>query len=264
MAIRTPTPPVDFDDRDYYPLHEEDDVPEIPRHKVQTTGIYDVLRTRLPGRFVTGNVCIYWARGNRRLYRAPDVFVAESSPDDPEARVYLTWRDPPIHFAAEVGSRSTFRTDEGPKQEIYERHVRAREYLYFNHPVRDLRLWRMGPDGYELVTPEANGRLRSAELELEFGIDEAGFLRIYTLDGELLRTHPEEAQQRRMAEERAAEEARRRQEAEERAAEEARQRREAEERARQAEAGVAEELTRRQALERELAALRAQLRDRDA
>jgi Uma2 family endonuclease len=206
------------DERDHYPIHEEDSVPETPYHKEQTTYCYSALRARFPEWFVTGNVCIYWEQGNVSLYRAPDVFVAEGTPSHPDPRVYLTWEDPPILFAAEIGSRSTFRVDEGPKVEIYARHIRAEEYLYANPPQGDLRLWRLGPEGYEPVAAEANGRLRSAVLDLEFGLDESGWLWIYTRDGERLRTH-EEAEQL-----------------------------------------LTEERTRREALERQLAALQAELR----
>jgi Uma2 family endonuclease len=223
MATRAPTALVE--DRDWYPIHEEDDVAEIPFHKEQTTDLYDALRVRFPQYFVTGNVCIYWERGNRSLYRAPDLFVAAGKPADPEPRVYLTWSDPPILFVAEIGSRSTLREDEGPKVEIYQDHIRAAEYLYSNPPKGDLRMWRMGDAGYEEVTPEPNGRLRSAELDLEFGI-EGGFLRIYTPDGERLRTHEEaeqllaeQAQLRQEAEARAAAERARREELERRLAE---------------------------------------------
>jgi phage-related minor tail protein len=178
------------------------------------------------------------------------VFVADGQPSDPQPRVYHTWQDPPILLAIEIGSRSTFRVDEGPKQEIYEQLIRARAYLYANPPVGDLRLWqRGGPGRYETVVPEANGRVRLADLGLEFGI-EAGHLRIYTLEGARLRTHDESEALLTVV-------AQQRQEAEERAAAEARQREEAEERAREAEERAAAEQKQRAELERQLAALRA-------
>jgi hypothetical protein len=186
------TPAVSFpaDDRECYPLHEEDDVPEIDFHRVQTTDLHDALRARFPERFVGANICIYWVPNNTHLYRAPDVFVAEGMTEEPHPRVYLTWLEPAILLAIEIGSRSTFREDEGPKQQIYERHIRAREYLYSNPPVGDLRLWRSGPHGYELVPVQPNGRVQSAAVSLEFGIEE-GYLRAYTPEGERLRTHLE-------------------------------------------------------------------------
>jgi hypothetical protein len=170
--------------------------------------------------------------------------------------VYQTWRQPPVAFVAEIGSRSSGREDEGPKVEIYQEQVRAREYYYADPPNGEQRLWRMGPAGYEAVAPEANGRLRSVELGLELALEE-GELRLYTPAGELLLNHVETDAAWREAEAQRAEEARRRQEAEAQRAEEARRRQEAEarraeeaRRRQEAEARVAE-------LERQLAELRA-------
>src|SRR5437016_660444 len=235
-----------INDRDCYPIHEEDDVPEIDFHKVQTTDLYDALRIRFSDRFVGADICVYWIPGNTRLYRAPDVFVADGTVAVQHPRVYLLWQDPPLLLAIEIGSRSLFREDEGPKQEVYEQHIRAAEYLYSNPPHSDLRLWRTGPNGYDLIPLDARGRVRSETLQLEFGIED-GYLRVYTLEGERLRTHEEseaflveEADRRREAEARAVTEAQQRQEAETRAVAEARQRQEAEARARDAEARARE------------------------
>jgi Uma2 family endonuclease len=248
--------PTDLDDRDLYPLHEEDDVTEIPFHERQVRYLRNALSVHFPGWFVTGNVAIYWEPGNTRRYRAPDVFVAREPLPEPDPRVYLTWLDPPVIFVAEIGSRSTQRADEGPKVEIYSRHVRAAEYLYSDPPRGSLRLWRQGPEGYEEVPAEANGRFRSAELQLEFGLEER-FLRVYTLEGARLRTHEEAEHEAQEAGRRAAAEARRR-------AAEARRRQAAEARAAQAEERAAEEAARRQELERQLAELRARMPDGSA
>jgi hypothetical protein len=229
--MSTRVSPSVVEDRDLYPLHEEDDVTEIPRHERQVRYLRDALSARFPDWFVTGNVGIYWEKGNYELYRAPDVFVVREPLLVPDPRVYLTFEDPPILFVAEIGSRSTQRVDEGPKLEIYTRHVRAAEYLYADPPRRDIRFWRREPRGYEPVAPEASGRFRSVELELEFGLDEDGFLRIYTLDGEPLRTH-EEAEQHLQ---------------------------DAQQRLQSAEALAAQEAARREELERQLAELRARL-----
>jgi Uma2 family endonuclease len=232
MAVRSPT--LSVDDQDYYPLHEEDDVPEIPPHELTVRDLRNVLSLRLPGWFVTGNVCIYWDRGNKKKYRAPDLLAVREPLAEAVHRVYLTWMQPPVTFVAEVGSKSTFRADEGPKVEIYRELIRAEEYLYADPPKRVLRLWRLGPAGTAEVTPGASGRLRSEALGLEFGLDEAGELRVYTLEGTVLLTHEETEAARQAAEAARQQEAAARVEAEARAA----------------------------ALERQLAELRARLGER--
>jgi Uma2 family endonuclease len=221
--------PAVWDDQDFYPLHEEADVPEIPPHRRWVTYLYDALQARFPAWFVTSNVLIYWEPGNREACRAPDLLVVKAPLAQPVERVYQTWLQPPVAFVAEIGSRSTLKEDEGPKVEVYQDRVRAGEYYYADPPQGVQRLWRMGDErsggGYEEVTAEANGRLRSAELELEFALEE-GEVRLYTLTGELLLNHVEtdaawrEAEaQRAAAEAERAEEARRREAAEARVAE---------------------------------------------
>ena len=214
MAVRSPT--LSVDDQDYYPLHEEDDVPEIPPHEATVRDLRNVLSLRFPGWFITGNVCIYWDRGNIKKYRAPDLLAVREPLAEEVHRVYLTWMQPPVTFVAEVGSKSTFRKDEGPKVRIYRDLIRAEEYLYADPPKGVLRLWRWGPEtsdareGDREVKPEPNGRVRSAALALEFGV-EAGELCVFTLEGERLLTHKEsdaawkqEAAARQAAEARAA------------------------------------------------------------
>jgi Uma2 family endonuclease len=208
VAIKAPA--FSPDDQEYYPLHEEDDVPETPPHREVVTYVYDALRVRFPNWFITSNVCIYWERGNTRDYRAPDLFVVKEPLTEPVTRVYQLWKQPPVAFVLEIGSRSTFRKDVGPKVEVYQERVKAAEYLHVDLDHGAKQLWRMGRTGYEPIAAEANGRLRSQELGLEFDLVD-GVLRIFTQDGEMLLTHEEEARLRQK-------EARLRQEAEERAA----------------------------------------------
>jgi len=215
MAVRTPplsgdnpmdaARPLSVDDQEYYPLHEEDDVPEIPPHRRDVTYLDNALSAHFPGWFVTGNVCLYWKRGNTKRYRAPDLLVVKGPLAEAVHRVYLTWQQPRVTFVAEIGSKSTFRKDEEPKVAIYRDLIQAEEYLYADPPRGVLRLWRWLEGEFREVTPEANGRRRSAALALEFGFNATGELRVYTLEGEVLLTHEESEAARQAAEARAAE-----------------------------------------------------------
>jgi Uma2 family endonuclease len=284
--MTTPASTATVDEHRLYPIHEEDNVPEIGSHELTVRYARDVLAALFPDSLVTGDICIYWERGNMQRYVAPDVFVVPDRAPEPLPRTYLLWLDPPVPFVMEVGSDSTRRIDLDEKPSIYSQQVRAEEYLYVDppepeSPLREIRLWRLGPGGYEPVAPEPNGRYRSAVLGVEFGRDEAGKLRIY-VDGEPQPGHVEESQRRRAAESRVGEEMLRRREAEERAeaearrhAEEASLRREAEERAETEARRHAEEVTlrreaeeraatveaQREALERQIAELQARLQE---
>jgi len=248
--------------QDYNKQHEDDDVPENPPHEAAVRYARDAIAARFPDWFVTGNVCIYWERGNTKDYRAPDLFVVKEPLTEPVRQVYQLWKQPPVAFALEVGSRTTFRQDVGPKVELYQEKVKAAEYCHIDLDRGRKRFWRLGPSGYEEIAPEPNGRLRSLELALELDLED-DLLRVYTFDGERLRSHEESEQQLEVTEQRLevteqrleateqqlAEEARQRQEAEQQAEAEARRRQEAEERAAE--------------LERQIAELRAQRADPD-
>lgn len=246
--MTTPVPTVAVDEHKLYPIHEEDNVPETSPHELAVRYARDVLAALFPDCLVTGDLCIYWERGNMQRYAAPDVLVVRGRPREPLPRTYLLWQDPPVSFVLEIGSDSTRHIDLGEKPEIYSEHIKAPEYFYADPPdpessMREMRLWRLGAAGYEEVLPEAppgqagSMRLRSEVLGVEFGWDEAGFLRIW-VEGVAQPTHDEVRQQ---------------------AEEEARGRQEAEARAREAEARAAEEAARRRELEQQLADLRARL-----
>jgi Uma2 family endonuclease len=250
MAL--PASPAPLEDRSRYPLHEEDDVPEIPFHERVVRYLRDALEARFPDRFVTGNACIYWEPGNYADYAAPDVFVAEGWPRQPKPRVYLSFEDPPILFVAEIASRTTRRIDTKAKPDVYGEILAVPEYLFYDPDTGEFWLRRLRGGGYEEVEPEPTGRLRSEVLELEFGADPDGFLWAYTPDGERLLTHAEAEARRQEAEARRQEAEARRQEAEALAAREAKGRASESRRRRAAEARAAE-------LERQLAELRARL-----
>jgi Uma2 family endonuclease len=289
--MSTPVPTAAVDEQKLYPVHEEDNVPETSPHELAARYLRDALGALFRDCLVTGDICIYWERGNRKRYAAPDVLVVRGRQRLPLPRTYLLWQQPPVSFVVEIGSDRTRQIDLEEKPGTYGEHVKAEEYFYADppdpeSPLRELRLWRLGPEGYLPVEPQANGRLRSEVLGVEFGWDAADMLRIY-VDGVPQPTYEESEQRgeeesvrRQEAETARAEEARRRQHAETARTEEARRRQEAEARAqvaaeqsREAEARVADEANRRreaesraadetalrQELERQVAELRARL-----
>lgn len=268
--MASPLSSPDLDDRNSYSLYPEADMPETFLHERVCRYLRGAIATFGRHWSVTGNVCIYRLPGNIEPPIAPDVFVVKEPLPEPEPRVYLFWRDPPINFVAEVASRSTVQDEEGIRLAKYQDNLNVPEHLYYDPERKLLKLRRLGPAGYEEVAPDHRGRARSEQLGLEFGLDEEGFPWAYTLDGERLMTHEEEGLRRQEAEARAAEEARLRQEAEARAVDEAERRQEAEAQAaaesrrrQEAEARAAAETARREELERQLAALRAKLEPSD-
>ncbi len=206
IAMRRSWPPVPpdvppgVDEHDLYPDHEEDRIPLKPRHELQTRYLRDALAARFPSLWATGEISMYWEKGNPRKCVLPDVVVIDCPPPKPLPSTYLKWVDPPVLVVMEIGSKSTFRRDEKPKVRTYEVDLASAEYLYFHPDREELRFFRMGAQGYQRVAPDARGRVYSEMLELWFGPDEEGWLRAYTADGERLLTHEESEHARREAE----------------------------------------------------------------
>jgi len=189
------------DEHELYPVHEEDTVLERPQHERQVRYLRDALTARFPERCVTGEVCMYWVEMAFGLYRAPDVLVVDRLPPAEPPPVYLGWKDGPALLVIEVGSKSTFKEDEGPKVDRYLLDLDVPEYLYFwPHPNprrRRTRMWRLVDDQVADVAPLPCGRFYSETVGLEFGVDAEGMLRIYERGGNAL---PDSVELKRMYE----------------------------------------------------------------
>jgi Uma2 family endonuclease len=176
-----------LDERELYPVHEEENVPVRPAHEYQVWTLLSALRTRLPQFWVTGDICMYWEEGAIRRFVAPDVVVLERPIEGEDPGVYLAWKDARPLLTIEIGSKSTFKEDEGPKVERYIGDLQVGEYLYYKpHRMRrwrNLVMWRLDGDDVVAVEPNAAARLSSRELGLDFGLDEKNFLRLYEPDG---------------------------------------------------------------------------------
>jgi Uma2 family endonuclease len=271
MEVRAPEqeldPDPETDPNGFYHAHEEDSVPENAIHEWIDRYARDVLEVHQPGRWVSGDLCCYWIRGNNRRYLAPDVFVAERAPAADAPRVsFLLWEHGPLHLVIEIGSRSSFRQDVGPKLERYAEGLKPQEYLYFDADLHRMHLHRRTDLGYREVQPNSEGRLWSEAVQVWFRMEPDGTLRILDAEGSVLPSHRERAELQRQAEQQAeaerqrAEAERQRAEAERQRAEAERQRAEAETLLRQqTESRASEERQRAEAAEQRLVVLEAEL-----
>jgi len=267
MEARVFPKPVDpWDDPDFYPCHEEDNVPEVVIHDWLGTYFKNVLSAHVRDGWVTGNVCCYWMRGNRNRYLAPDVFLVDGRAPEPLPKSYLRWVHGPMRLAIEIASETSQEYDAGEKRERYAEGLRPLEYLYLDPESGDARLSRWTAQGYVEVAADRRGWVWSEQAQLWFGADpEVGF-RAYDRDGRPMRSHLEEVRERSEAEERARTEAIRREEAERQTEAERVRRAEAEraalaeaERRAEAEDAAQLEAERRAEAERRLAELQAEL-----
>ncbi|MBW4614307.1 MAG: Uma2 family endonuclease [Desmonostoc vinosum HA7617-LM4] len=200
-----PITPIEYPDEDGKPLAEGDFQRKYLLYAVDVLGIYF---QNCPNVYVSGNLFIYYEKGNPESVVAPDVFVIFGI-DNKERRSYKTWQEnnKTPDFVLEITSKTTRSRDQGAKKGIYA-FLGVREYFqydptgdYLNPQLQGLRLLEGNYLPVENNTmPDGTLSLSSEVLQLELRL-EAGKLRFYdSVTGQTLLSHEEEATARRIAE----------------------------------------------------------------
>ncbi len=221
-----------------YPTADGKPMAETDLHRKLMLDLIGTLEKRFlnePLVYVSGNLLLFYERGNKRRHVAPDVFVVKGVPKGLRDN-YLVWEEGKApQVVIELTSNTTRREDEKKKFELYRDILKVKEYFLFDPKGDYLRPPQQGyslQKGQYVPIPLLNGRLPSKVLGLHLERD--GFvLRLYDpMTGQWLATPEERAT-----------------EAEERATE-------AEERATQAEEERLQERAENERLHRELERLR--------
>ena len=209
-------------------LPGEDDLPcddgvpmETQRHVLQLNLLMDPLLLHWADRndfFVGGNMFLYFSVEQIRHndFLGPDFFVALDVPRR-ERKSWVVWQEgkgPDV--VIELLSESTAERDRTEKKRIYQDHLRVPEYFWFDPFSGEWAGFGLVNGIYEPREPDEAGRLISRKLHLalthwegEYKSVRARWLRWETLEGELLPTPQEVAEEeRRRAEDLAAELAR--------------------------------------------------------
>jgi len=199
--------------------------------------------------YVSGNLLLYYEKGNPRRSVAPDVFVVKGI-ENRQRRNYLLWEEGKSpDFVLELSSETTYRHDLNRKKRLYAQVLEVEEYFlydpnhqYLNPPLQGHRL----VDGTYIEIAPVDDRLPSQVLGLELGLKTEGDLGLYNPHTQTWLLPPEE----------------RAGQAEARAGQAEARADQAEARAGQAEALAQQESLARQQAEAELARLRAELQRR--
>lgn len=219
-AIPLPREPeIEYPESDGKPMAESDIHREVMMHAIE--GLKDHFLAE-PEVYVTGNLLLYYEKGNRSASVAPDVFVVRGVPKELR-KTYLLWREGKAPcFVLEVTSESTRDEDLDTKKGRYAR-LGVEDYFLFD-PLGDylqprfqgLRLVR---GAYQPMRLESDGSLVSRTLGVKFTPQGTSLSMVDVKTGRPLLSYAdwkeraeEETVARRAAEARAAE-------AEERAAE---------------------------------------------
>ncbi|MBI1918038.1 MAG: Uma2 family endonuclease [Planctomycetes bacterium] len=267
MATVSSIPPLTKND---YPTASKKPMPETDWHRKLMNVLIEILThfyQAQPRVYVSGNLLLFYQRGNKRRHVSPDVFVVKGVAKGDRDN-YLLWEEgkgPDI--VIELTSSSTRKEDLTKKFNLYQNTLKVKEYFLFD-PHGDyldppLQGYRLRKGVYQPIRP-VQGRLPSRVLGLHLERDGKQLQLVDPVTGQWL-LPPEVAQQQR------AERAERAEQQERLARQQERQAREQAERAQQQERQAREqaeqaqqraELARQQAeaeterLRREIEALR--------
>lgn len=159
---------IDYPESDGKPMAETD------FHRKQMNETIDRLAAWFAGRsdvYVSGNLFVYYQKGDRTKCLAPDCLVVLGVPAG-DRRMFKAWKEGRLpDFVLEITSRKTRAEDRGEKLRIYRDIWKVREYLLF-----DPRQEYLTPSfqGHRLVEgeyqpiPLAHGQLHSEVLGLKF------------------------------------------------------------------------------------------------
>jgi len=189
----------------------DDGIPmETERHKHQSDLLINALWERLKQQnaYVGGNMFVYFSLEQVRNqdFRGPDVFVVLDVPRT-ERKSWVIWEEgkgPDI--VIELLSESTLNRDKTEKKQIYQSRMRVPEYFWYDpFNPEDFQGFRLQGSVYQPLEPDEQGGLISQELNLAL-VKWSGsyreintiWLRWATLEGEILPTPEERAEQQRL------------------------------------------------------------------
>ena len=122
----------------HYPSSDGRPIAESDFQRTPLTYAVDRLRHHFRGRrdvYVSGNLLLYYQKGNPRAAVAPDVFVVlgVANADRSSYRLWEERKGP--DFVLEITSRTTYREDQGRKRKLY-LSLGVQEYWQYD-PTRD-------------------------------------------------------------------------------------------------------------------------------
>jgi Uma2 family endonuclease len=191
---------IEYPTSDGKPMAETDWHRDLMVNLILTLKMFFAPRPRV---YVSGNLLLFYERGNKHRHVSPDVFVVKGVAKH-ERPHYLLWEErkgPNVVF--ELTSKTTRKEDLEGKFELYRDVLRVKEYFlfdplgdYLEPPLRGFRLQK----GIYVPLGAVDGRFPSKELGLHLEPN-GKELRLYDPDqGKWLPTPQEaEAQAREMA-----------------------------------------------------------------
>lgn len=149
--------------------------------------------------FIGANLTIYFSRQQlkQRDFRGPDFFLVKNTTGHPRSS-WVVWEEDGRYpdLIIELLSESTAKVDRTTKLDLYATRFHTPEYFYFSPETLEFAGFRLNFNQYSPITPNEQGWLLSEALGFFLGIHH-GKLRYFSLEGMLVPT-PEEAAQQEM------------------------------------------------------------------
>lgn len=143
--------------------------------------------------FIGANLSIYFSRQQlkTRDFRGPDFFLVRDTHNEPRTS-WVVWEEGGKYpdLIIELLSASTEEIDRTIKLDIYQERFRTPEYFWFSPETLEFKGHRLVDGHYQEVLADERGWRWSSVMGLYLGV-EAGALRYFTPEGELVPT-PEE------------------------------------------------------------------------
>src|SRR5439155_17048341 len=184
---RTPADEIVYPESDGKPMAETD------VHRDWMVQVIQWLQAFFTGQwvYVSGNLLLYYVRGDPKRCVSPDVFVVKDC-DPRKRRIYKLWEEGKgPNFALEVTSSKTRAKDRGPKMQLYAQ-LRIAEYFLYD-PLGDwldppLQGYRLVGGKYMRLKEQADGGIVSKQLGVTFRLEEGQLALFNTATGERLQT----------------------------------------------------------------------------
>lgn len=182
--------------------------------------------------FAAGNQFIYFneEQAKNRDFRGPDFYLVLGTRREPLRPYWCVWEEGGKYpdCIIELISPSTARVDRTVKKDIYEQTFRTPNYYCYDPATQTLQGWELVKSRYQPLEANEHGWLWCPQLEAWLGTwqgkyqkQESVWLRFYDLDGRVIPTGSEAAQQQAEAAQQQAEAARQQADSEKQRAERA-------------------------------------------
>jgi len=121
-------PDNDYPTSDGKPMAETDDHRVLMVELIDTLDHYFIADSNV---YVTGNLLLFYEKGDKRRHVSPDVFFVRGV-EKAYRPNYLMWKEKTPDVVIELTSKTTRREDSNKKLELYERVLKVKEYFLFD------------------------------------------------------------------------------------------------------------------------------------